>query len=43
MWYRLAIKPNLPDNVFEQHVKEKTPKPIPVSDIWTGSGAQGKV
>ena len=33
-------KPNLPDNVFEQHVKERTPKPIPVSDIWTGSGSE---
>jgi len=40
MWYRLAIKPNVPDDVFEQHVKEKTPKPIPVSDIWTGSGSE---
>jgi hypothetical protein len=38
MWYRLAIKPNVPNDVFKEYVRQSIPRPI--SQIETGLGDQ---
>lgn len=38
MWYRLAIKPDVPEDVFREYVKAQIPRPI--DKIETGLGDQ---